>query len=214
LRCRAQQDPVADLVRLVGRYGDTVRRVILNETGDAFGTAQDAQITERLLLKARKMKIHVSLLTKSPALAVRLFPLIASMDAEFGVTITTLDDRLAEYWEPQAARPAQRLEVLRAAHWVGVKTWVSCEPVLDAQTPVRLVTEFGDAIDRLWIGEMNVRPLDGEALAAFRALRLDYADVRRRVEALPKRFRDHTEVLFKEGFGLPVKRELELEVVG
>jgi DNA repair photolyase len=61
--------------------------------------------------------------------------------------------------EPEAIPVFMRLLALRAAKSRGIKTFVSCEPVIDAEFIYYLI-RYIDYIDEFRIGKMNYRPSD------------------------------------------------------
>ena len=68
------------------------------------------------LLLERGFQVHV--LTKS-ALVLRDLDIFAGRPARIGITLTTLDERLRELWEPGAASVEERLAVIEAAQRCG-----------------------------------------------------------------------------------------------
>ena len=71
--------------------------------------------------------MHV--LTKS-ALVLRDLDVFAGHPASIGITLTTLDERLRELWEPGAASVQERLAVIKAARDAGLQTSVMFGPLL------------------------------------------------------------------------------------
>jgi len=77
---------------------------------------------------------------------------------EFRFTITSNDDRLLEFWEPNAPRFRERLAALKYAFREGFATSVSVEPFLDYD-PTELIEEIMPLItESIWIGRMNYIP--------------------------------------------------------
>jgi len=75
----------------------------------------------------------------------------------------TLDDPVVSVkWEPGAALPADRIESLRRAYSVGIKTWVSFEPVLDPEAVYRLLDQTSAFVDFYKVGKLNYHPLARE----------------------------------------------------
>ncbi|MBN1908414.1 MAG: radical SAM protein, partial [Pirellulales bacterium] len=77
------------------------------------------------LLLERDFRLNV--LTKSD-LVVRDFDLFRDRPVQIGVTLTTLDERLRQLWEPRAVSVDRRLEVIKAARQLGLKTAVMFGP--------------------------------------------------------------------------------------
>ncbi len=74
---------------------------------------------------------------------------------QFRFTITSLDNDLLEFWEPNAPTFGERLESLKYAYNSNYKTSVSIEPFLD-KTPIPLIKKLIPFItESIWIGKMN-----------------------------------------------------------
>jgi len=77
---------------------------------------------------------------------------------QFRFTITSRDNELLSFWEPNAPPYEERLESLILAYKEGFKTSVSVEPFLD-KVPQQLVREVAPYItESIWIGPMNYIP--------------------------------------------------------
>jgi DNA repair photolyase len=145
--------------------------VFLSSACDGWQPVEaQAELTRRCceLLLERGFELHV--LTKS-ALVRRDFDLFRGGRVQVGVTLTTLDERLRELWEPGAATIAQRLDVIRSARRVGLKTSVMFGPLLpllsDGQESIdalmKQAAELG--VDSIWVDAMNPRPRVWPAVA-------------------------------------------------
>ena len=101
----------------------------------------------------------VTILTKGGLPAERDFDLLSALPANrFGVTLTfdNLADSLA--WEPNAADPLERVQVLVRAKLAGIRTWVSMEPVIDPAQTIRLIRIVHDVADEIHVGRLNHMP--------------------------------------------------------
>jgi DNA repair photolyase len=80
---------------------------------------------------------------------------------QFRFTITSKDDHLLKFWEPNAPLFKERMACLEMASVEGYKTSVSIEPFLDSdpQTLVELVAPY--STESIWIGIMNYIPRNG-----------------------------------------------------
>jgi len=77
---------------------------------------------------------------------------------QFRFTITSNDNEVLSFWEPNAPSYEERLESLVLAYNEGYRTSVSIEPFLD-NDPVPLVKELCPYItESIWIGPMNHMP--------------------------------------------------------
>ena len=120
------------------------------------------------LLLERGFQVHV--LTNS-ALVLRDLDVFAGHPTGVGITLTTLDERLREMWEPRAASVRERLAVIEAARDAGLQTSVMFGPLLpllsDSQAAVdALLEQAADlGIDRIWVDALNPRPRVWPAIA-------------------------------------------------
>jgi len=97
---------------------------------------------------------HILILTKSP-LVIRDYDLIRShRNVEVGFTVTSLDD--IPFWEPYAPGNTKRIEALKKAHSMRMKTFVSIEPwTPDVTYPQPIIEKLRDFVDRFIIGSMQ-----------------------------------------------------------
>jgi len=97
---------------------------------------------------------HVLVLTKSP-LVTRDYDVIRGHgNVEVGFTITSLED--IPFWEPYAPGNAKRIEALKKAHEIGVKTFASIEPwIPDIARPQLIIEKLRDFVDRFIVGSMQ-----------------------------------------------------------
>jgi DNA repair photolyase len=74
---------------------------------------------------------------------------------QFGFTITSNDNELLEFWEPNAPNFNERFEFLKHAFQKGFKTSVSVEPFLDYNPKelIRVIEPF--VTESIWVGRMN-----------------------------------------------------------
>jgi hypothetical protein len=79
---------------------------------------------------------------------------------QFRFTITSEDNKLLSFWEPNAPSFEERFDALRYSHKKNIKTSVSIEPFLDyePQILVNMVTPF--TTESIWLGPMNYIPLN------------------------------------------------------
>jgi DNA repair photolyase len=75
----------------------------------------------------------------------------------FRLSIGSLDEELAAFWEPGAPKIQERIECLKLAHAAGFATSVSMEPMLagtdDAVKTFHALAPF--VTDKIWLGKMN-----------------------------------------------------------
>ncbi len=113
------------------------------------------------LLLERGFQVHA--LTKS-ALVLGDLDLFRGPGSVLGVTVTSMDERLRELWEPGAASVVQRFEVLSEAKRAGVTTQIMFGPLLPglSDSPAAIealmcrAAEVG--VDQIWVDALNPRP--------------------------------------------------------
>jgi DNA repair photolyase len=137
--------------------------VMLSSVCDAWQPVEkDALITRRCLEILVRYRFEISALTKS-ALSRRDLDLLASGRADFGVTVTTLDPRLARLIEPGASPPAERLSVLEEAKSRGIRSYAFVGPLLpflsDTEDNIRsLLKAVKDIrVDFFYVDKLNLR---------------------------------------------------------
>ena len=68
------------------------------------------------------------------------------------------NDKDSLEWEPGAALPMERVETLKIANAIGVKTWVSLEPVLYPEQTLNLIDMTHKFVDEFKVGKLNYHP--------------------------------------------------------
>jgi DNA repair photolyase len=126
-------------------------------------------VTRKCLMEIIRHDNPISILTKSE-LVVRDIELIsATKRPEVGVTVTSVDDRVSQAFEPGAPLPSKRLEALRLLTEAGLNTYAMVGPVL----PMLSETDLNDLVHaivqtgtkRLMVDRMRYRPGMEEAIA-------------------------------------------------
>lgn len=135
----AERTPLKDL------NADGNRAVMLCTTTDPYQVIRNdvparqrelqnhlsAKLVSRALeLIHTQSSLNVRILTRSP-LARRDFGLMALFGKRllFGMSLPTLNNRLAKIYEPKAPAPSQRLETLKRAKAAGLNVFVAVAPV-------------------------------------------------------------------------------------
>jgi DNA repair photolyase len=98
---------------------------------------------------------------------------------QFRFTITSLDNNLLQFWEPNAPLFEERLESLKYAFDKKYKTSVSIEPFLDRkpQVLISMVDQF--CTESIWIGKMNYIPSNSTLSSDLQPF---YSEVRKNYE--------------------------------
>jgi len=119
----------------------------------------EAKVTREIIQKFHFYEVGVNVLTKGGPRSVRDFDLLAKDPKSlYGATLTFINPEDSLKWEPGAALPQERIDALRQAHSMGIKTWVSLEPVIDPQQSLELIRQTKDFVDEFKIGRWNHDP--------------------------------------------------------
>ena len=156
--------PRRDIVRKLEndlKYSVPKEQILLSFIGDPYGPASDDNAVTRDVLEVLlKYKAPVAILTKGGKRCLRDLDLFREFGEhiQVGATLTFKDPELSKEWEPNAADPAERMEVLRTLHDNGVRTFASFEPVISTEQALQLMRDGLDFIDVYKVGKLNHMP--------------------------------------------------------
>ena len=151
----AKSGIIDSLVKAAPRYAGTDKRVLLCFTCDPYQPLDEKEKLTRSVIKVLNQNdIPFQVLTKGGLRAERDFDLYKPGDA-FATTLTYIDKVESAAKEPGAALPAERIEAIRIAHERNIETWVSLEPVLDAEQSLEIIRMTSDFVDLFKIGKLN-----------------------------------------------------------
>jgi DNA repair photolyase len=138
-----------------GKFKD--KKIMLCFMCDPYSCNVDTTPTREVIQAIKEAGAHVQILTKGGDRARRDFDLLDSGDS-FGITLSCTGEMLAGEYEPYAAFPLERVETLKKAARLGVKTWVSFEPVIGPLGVLDLIRWLPIEINKdilLKIGKLN-----------------------------------------------------------
>ena len=128
---------------------------------------------------------------------------------QFRFTITSIDDNLLRFWEPNAPLFSDRMDSLKYAFFGDYKTSVSIEPFLDydPEPLVKYVEPY--CTESIWIGKMNY--IQKENLSLFEQryyerVRKNYSH--ERLKEIYWKLKEIPKVKFKDSFGCILSNEL------
>jgi DNA repair photolyase len=172
---RPRENIVEETRRQLEREGITGKLIHLCFTCDPYPTGYDTTSTREIIKLLKAYGNYVQILTKGDG--SRDFDLLDGNDW-YGITIS---GGMTDDVEPGAMMTPFRLLRLRNAHDLGIKTWVSFEPVIDANNVLGIIRDFAGVFDKVKIGKLNYHPSNidwkafgVEAEALCRKLGLDY----------------------------------------
>lgn len=150
-----RQGIVGAVKRQLEKEQITGKLIHLCFTCDPYPIGCDSMVTREIIALLKESGNHVQILTKNGITAQRDFDLLDENDW-FGVTYAGYKTSpvVPPIEEPNAGWPINRIRALVLAKNKGVHTWVSCEPVFDADAVYRLIIT-GEYIDLFKIGKLN-----------------------------------------------------------
>lgn len=123
-------------------------------TCDPYPIGYDTTPTREIIKAIKDSGNNVQILTKNGLDAIRDFELLDENDW-FGVTIECYDyDKNLAKLEDKLL-PSHRMYSIYKAHDLGIKTWVSFEPVLNDIDVLECIEDCYTFIDKVKIGKLN-----------------------------------------------------------
>lgn len=127
--------------------------IFLCFTCDPYSRSDTAQ-TRNVIDMIHQGGAFVNILTKGGQRSVRDFDLLRDGD-RYGATLTFTNRTQSREWEPKAADPEERMDVLRNAHQRGIFTWASLEPVIDPAQSLEIISRCHEFVDLFKVGKWN-----------------------------------------------------------
>ncbi len=156
-------EPRKDILKLLEKdlqknvYKD---QVLLSFVGDVYCDNADDSVTTREALKLLNLyKVPVAVLSKGGKKMLRDLDIFKEFGDRItvGTTLTFLDNKKSEVWEPFASLPEDRLYTLKTLHENGIKTFASFEPTIEPEESLKLIrrTLKDNSVDHYKIGKIN-----------------------------------------------------------
>ncbi|MDR6664183.1 PA0069 family radical SAM protein [Rhizobium sp. 1399] len=132
----AKPDAPKLLERELAKPGYKVRVIAIGTNTDPYQPIEkEWRIMRQILEVLNKANHPVAIVTKS-AMILRDLDILTEMAAKnivrVGISVTTLDRKLARLMEPRASTPTRRLEAVRGLSEAGVRTSVMAAPIIPA----------------------------------------------------------------------------------
>ncbi|OPY56077.1 MAG: hypothetical protein A4E49_00311 [Methanosaeta sp. PtaU1.Bin112] len=136
--------------------GKKVEPVLMCFSCDAYQPIDvELELARKALGMFKKHDVAFQVLSKGGMRCARDFDLYKPGRDIFAVTMTFMDAEKSKQWEPGAALPADRIEALKLAHSMGIKTWVSLEPVIEPAESFACIDACADYVDGFKVGTWN-----------------------------------------------------------
>lgn len=134
----------------------TGKTVFLGFSSDPYPTGYDASATTDMIRLLKEFGCHIMYCTKS-GLTEGVRNDISLLDEQDSVGITiSCGPEVASKYEPGAPLPEERLKILEAAHNRGCETWISLEPVLEADYILELLeSDHMSYVSKVKLGKLN-----------------------------------------------------------
>lgn len=192
----AKPDAPKLLERELSKPGYKPRVIAIGTNTDPYQPIEkEWRIMRQILEVLDKANHPVSIVTKS-ALVMRDIDILSRMAARglawVGLSVTTLDRKLARTMEPRAATPSRRLEAIRALSEAGIPAAVMMAPIIPGLNDheIERVLDSGKAAGALEASYVLLRlPLEVSPLFREWLLR-NYPDRYRHVMSLVRSMRD------------------------
>ncbi len=158
---KPRREILRSLERSAQQLAGEQREILLSFTSDAYQPCEKERLlTRRALEILMRHGLTVTILTKGGVWGLeRDQDLLTWNPANaWAVTLTCDDIRVSDAWEPLAASPIDRIISLRQAKYLGLKTWVSFEPVLFPKTVYHLLELTHEFTDFYKVGKLNYHP--------------------------------------------------------
>jgi len=157
------------------KAGTITTPVLLSFTSDPYPPDEPAMAVTREAIRTLKASGYaVCILTKGGLRALRDVDLLEAGRDVVAATLTFVDPAKSAAWEPHAAPPAERFELLAKAHAAGLRTWASLEPVIEPAESLAVIERTAGTVDLYKIGKLNYdKAAAGVEWAAFCRQALD-----------------------------------------
>lgn len=166
---------VEETKRQIEREGITGKLIHLCFTCDPYPTGYDTTPTREIIKLLKGSGNNVQILTKGNG--SRDFDLLDENDW-YGITLDGRDR-------------SPVIDDLKLAHSKGINTWISFEPVVNADNVLKLIEETAEYADKIKIGKLN-----------YHKSNINWAEFGRKAEALCK----------KLGLDYYIKNSLKIEM--
>ncbi|CZT34377.1 PA0069 family radical SAM protein [Rhizobium sp. 9140] len=135
-RLFAKPDAAKLLERELAKPGYKVKPIAIGTNTDPYQPIEKEWRIMRQILEVLKAADHPVMIVTKSAMVLRDIDILAPMAekglARVGLSVTTLDRKLARLMEPRASTPEKRLDAIRKLSEAGIPTSVLMAPVIPA----------------------------------------------------------------------------------
>lgn len=146
----------------ISKMKSDTRNVLLCFTCDPYQQIDEKyKYTRKAIGMFNDNDINYTVLTKGGNRSRRDFDLLTERPdlSTYATTLVFTDEQYRKTIETGTAAPTQeRIECLRDVHKLGIRTWVSLEPVYDPVQTMELVKQTHAFVDLFKVGKLNYQP--------------------------------------------------------
>jgi len=157
-----QSSPRTDLIKNLAKDAEEMRKnkdqrnVLLCFTCDAYQHINDQyKLTRQAIQIFQNCEINYTVLTKGGERSEQDFDIWDPKFGTYAATLVFTDKSQRQKYEPGAAPTSERIAALKRAHELGIKTWVSLEPVFDPVQTFELIRQTHEFVDLYKVGKLN-----------------------------------------------------------
>ncbi len=156
-RCRPKKNVVKQVERELGQI-DRKRIISMANSSDPYPRIEKELLLTRKIIELLEQKgVRFQVVTKSDTVA-RDADILEKGRCAVAVTITTVDERIAEKLEPGAPSPEKRVEALQKLKDHGVPVSVRIDPIIPGLTDPLQVLEKVRLADYVTASTLKLRP--------------------------------------------------------
>ena len=137
------------------------RPILLSFTTDPYQSLDvKYQLTREAIKILHNHNLRVSILTKGGKRSERDFDLLSINKelSEYGTTLVFIEEAMREKIEPGASPIKERIDALKKAHKLGIRTYVSLEPVWFPEDALKFIDMTHKFVDHFKVGKLNYNP--------------------------------------------------------
>lgn len=171
-----------DAVRLASK--EDKRYILFSFLSNPYQPIEgDLRLTRQALSIVRKYGLNSKILTKGQSDLIDTdLPLMKEAGTQLGVTLCFTDDQPRQTWEPHASTVSERMAIIKKAHQMGIKTWISLEPVIDPDQALDVIRQMHPWVDSWKVGKLNHQK-DVESKVDWKVFRLNAESLLAKVNA-------------------------------
>lgn len=117
------------------------------------------ELTRGILERLVELEPNLCIMTKSDLITRDIDVLKKFKNCKAGVSLSTLDNRVAKETEPFASPPEKRLEAVRELRKSGISNFIFISPILPEVTDWKeIILRTKSFVDEFWFENLNIRP--------------------------------------------------------